>query len=199
MTISGTLCLVRSTTRSARSGASYVSSTPATPLSSPRRAAAYTPLRSVASQCSSGVAMWIVKKFPPGPAVDSTVSLMASREAALGAMGAAMTAAPARASSAETYPSRCRSFDLSSADFEPATCIHDQPDALMRMWAAITHRHRAQVGRHRRGEGRRCDRLAGSMSPAVPWRQHPCPSCAGQSGTAQTLAWYEVGSSPGAS
>ena len=115
-TISGMLCVVTSTVKSGRSGASYTTSTPATPASWPLRARWYTPFRSVTSQCSNGVATWIVKKLPPAPAVWMTVSLMASREAFRGAMGEAMTAAPARASSAVTNPSRCSSFEWSSGD-----------------------------------------------------------------------------------
>ena len=58
----------------------------------------------------------MVKKFPPAPADWMTVSLIASRELWLGAMGAAMTAAPARASSAETYPRRRRFLARSSGE-----------------------------------------------------------------------------------
>lgn len=115
-TISGMLCVVTSTVISGLAGASYGSSTPVKPLISPRRACAYRPFLSVASQCSSGVATWIRKKLPPDPPVWSTVSRAACLERSYGAMGAAMTAAPALASSADTKAMRCTFLCLSSGE-----------------------------------------------------------------------------------
>jgi hypothetical protein len=62
---------------------------------------------SVFSQYSSGVATWTRKKFPPAPPAERMISRAAARECAYGAVGAAMTAAPARVSSAETNAIRC--------------------------------------------------------------------------------------------
>lgn len=46
------------------------------------------------------------KKFPPAPPVEVMISRAAARERAYGAVGAAMTAAPARVNSAETKAMR---------------------------------------------------------------------------------------------
>ena len=73
-TISGIPWAVTSTKRSGFSGVSYSTPpTPASPLSSPLLARAYTFLRSVPSACSSGVATWMWKTFAPVPALWSTV------------------------------------------------------------------------------------------------------------------------------
>ena len=107
-TIDGMFWAVTSTVRSAFLGVSYSTSTPTKPLMVPFLACAYTPRLSVLSQCARGVATWTRKKFPPAPALDTTVSLTSALERSSGATGEAMTAAPARASSLETKAIRCR-------------------------------------------------------------------------------------------
>lgn len=119
-TISGMFCFVTSTVSCARSKGSNSTSTPATPEIPPARARAYTPLRSFSSQYARGVATSIAKKFAPEPPCERMVFLTVSRAACVCTVGARITAAPARASSAATNERRWRFFERSAGVTEKA-------------------------------------------------------------------------------